>query len=132
MPLPAGRFRLYQRDASGSTQLLGEDRIQHTPKDERVSLVVGRSFDVRATRKRTNFERLGERAARETFAIELRNRKDEPETVEVIERAWGDWKIVSKSDGVHQGGRQHDPLHGPTQGGRGEDGDLHGRDEVVS
>ncbi len=97
MPLPAGRFRLYQRDASGSTQLLGEDRIQHTPKDERVSLVVGRSFDVRATRKRTNFERLGDRAARETFGIELRNRKNEPETVEIIERAWGDWRIVSKS-----------------------------------
>ena len=97
MPLPAGRFRLYQRDAGGSTQLLGEDRIEHTPKDERVSLVVGRSFDVRATRKRTNYERLGERAARETFSIELRNRKDAPETVEVIERAWGDWRITSKS-----------------------------------
>lgn len=98
MPLPAGRFRLYQRDASGSTQLLGEDRIDHTPKDERISLVVGRSFDVRATRLRTAFERLGDNAVREGFSIELRNRKTTPETVEVVERLWGSWKVAAKSD----------------------------------
>ena len=98
MPLPAGRFRLYQRDAGGSTQLLGEDRIGHTPKDEKVSLVVGRSFDVRATRLRTSFEKIGDTAARESFSIELRNRKATPETVEVIERAWGTWKVTAKSD----------------------------------
>ena len=98
MPLPAGRFRLYQRDASGSTQLLGEDRIGHTPKNERLSLVVGRSFDVRATRLRTAFEKLGDSAARESFSIELRNRKDVSETVEVIERVWGTWKVTAKSD----------------------------------
>ena len=98
MPLPAGRFRLYQRDASGSTQLLGEDRIGHTPKDEKLSLVVGRSFDVRATRLRTDFTKIGDNAARESFSIELRNRKETPETVEVIERAWGTWKVTAKSD----------------------------------
>ncbi|RYG24228.1 hypothetical protein EON82_11470 [bacterium] len=97
MPLPAGRFRLYQRDASGSTQLLGEDRIEHTPKDERVSLVVGRSFDVRATRKRLSFERLGPTTVRESFSIEVRNRKDVPETVEILERYWGDWKVTAKN-----------------------------------
>ena len=98
MPLPAGRFRLYQRDASGSTQLLGEDRIGHTPKDEKLSLVVGRAFDVRATRLRTDFTKIGDNAARESFSIELRNRKETPETVEVLERAWGTWKVTAKSD----------------------------------
>ncbi len=97
IPLPAGRFRLYQRDAGGSTQLLGEDRIDHTPRDERVSLVVGRAFDVRATRLRTGFQRLGPQATRETFSIELRNRKEVPQTVEVIERPWGDWKVTERS-----------------------------------
>lgn len=97
MPLPAGRFRLYQRDNDGSTQLLGEDRIEHTPKDEHVSLVVGKAFDVRATRLRTSFERLGSQASRESFSIELRNRKDVPQTVEVIERLWGGWKVTAKS-----------------------------------
>lgn len=97
IPLPSGRFRIYQRDASGSTQLLGEDRIGHTPKDERVSLLAGRAFDVRATRKRTSYERLGTNGAHESFSIELRNRKDTPETVEVVERHWGDWKVTAKS-----------------------------------
>ena len=97
VPLPAGRFRLYQRDASGATQLLGEDRIGHTPRDERVSLVAGRSFDVRATRLRTEFRRLGPKAVRESFSIEIRNRKDAPETVEVLERHWGDWSVKEKS-----------------------------------
>lgn len=97
IPLPSGRFRLYQRDASGSTQLLGEDRIGHTPRDERVSLLAGKAFDVRATRKRTSYERLGDRGARESFSIELRNRKDTPETVEVVERHWGDWKVTAES-----------------------------------
>lgn len=98
MPLPQGTVRVYQRDASGSTQMLGEDNIQHTPKDENLSLVVGRSFDVVATRKRTNFKRINDRTVQETFEIEVRNRKDTPETVHVIERAWSDWTILQEGD----------------------------------
>ncbi|HEY0865896.1 MAG TPA: hypothetical protein VGE01_00880, partial [Fimbriimonas sp.] len=97
MPLPRGRVKVYQRDKSGSVQLLGEDNIDHTPRDEKVSLVVGRSFDIRATRKRTEFRRITDRSVQETFEIEVRNRKDSAETVTVIERFWGDWTIQKKS-----------------------------------
>lgn len=97
MPLPKGTVKVYQRDQSGSVQLLGEDQIDHTPRDEKVSLVVGRSFDVVTTRKRTNFTRLSERSVRESFEIELRNRKETPETVFVLERHYGDWKVTEKS-----------------------------------
>jgi len=97
MPLPKGNFKIYQRDQSGSVQMLGEDQIDHTPKDEKISLVVGRSFDVVATRKRTNFQRLGPQETRESFEIEVRNRKDTAETVEVLERHWGDWKVTAKN-----------------------------------
>jgi hypothetical protein len=97
MPLPKGNVKVYQRDKSGSVQMLGEDQIDHTPKDEKISLVVGRSFDVVAERKRTNFQRLGPSAFRETFEIEVRNRKDTPETVLVMERHWGDWKVTEKN-----------------------------------
>jgi hypothetical protein len=98
MPLPAGKFRLYQRDASGSVQLLGEDMIQHTPRDEKVTLNVGKSFDIRADRKRTNYKRLSNSSFRESFEIEVRNRKKEAETVYLYERHWGDWKVTEKSD----------------------------------
>ena len=97
MPLPKGKFKVYQRDKSGSVQLLGEDQIDHTPRNERVSLVMGRSFDVVASRKRTSFNWIKSNSARESFEIEVRNRSAMPESVEVLERHYGDWTITSKS-----------------------------------
>lgn len=97
IPLPQGTVKVYQRDRSGSVQMLGEDRIEHTPKDEKISLVVGRSFDVVAERKRMNFRRLSDRSFEETFEIEVRNRKEVPETVHVWERHHGDWRISQTS-----------------------------------
>lgn len=97
VPLPKGRLKVYQRDASGSVQLLGEDNIDHTPRDEKLSIVVGRSFDVVADRRRTNFQRINSNTVRETFEIEVRNRKTTPERVFVIERNWWDWKVLEKS-----------------------------------
>ncbi|HLK14509.1 MAG TPA: hypothetical protein VKT78_06865 [Fimbriimonadaceae bacterium] len=98
IPLPAGKFRIYQRDNSGSVQLLGEDSIQHTPKNEKVSLLVGNAFDIVANRKRLNFEALGGTQFREQFEIEVRNRKATSETVELLERHYGDWTIEKTSE----------------------------------
>ncbi len=97
IPMPKGRVRVFQRDRSGSVQMLGEDQIQHTPREEKLSLLVGKAFDVVVNRKRTNFTRLSPNSVRESFEIEVRNRKDVPETVELYERHWGDWKITTKS-----------------------------------
>ncbi|MEQ1822242.1 MAG: hypothetical protein ABL949_07020 [Fimbriimonadaceae bacterium] len=97
MPLPKGKVKVYQRDKSGSVQMVGEDQIDHTPRDERVSLTIGRSFDVRATRKRTNFKRINSRTFEESFEIEVRNRKETAEKVHVYERHFAQWKIPSTS-----------------------------------
>lgn len=97
MPLPKGRVKVYQRDKAGSVQMVGEDNIDHTPKYERLSLVVGKSFDVRATRKRTNFKRVGSRGFEETFEVEVRNRKEVAEKVHVYERHYGEWSIPKTS-----------------------------------
>lgn len=97
MPLPKGNVKVYQRDASGSVQLLGEDSIDHTPRNEKISLVVGRSFDVVGSRVRNNFRRINDRMVEETYTVEVRNRKETPETVYVIERSYGDWKITDKT-----------------------------------
>jgi hypothetical protein len=96
-PMPAGKIRLYQRDESGSVQFIGEDQINHTPQDETLKLTVGRSFDIRASRKRTEFKRMSDRSFRETFEIEVRNRKKVAESVVLLERHWGDWKVTEKS-----------------------------------
>jgi hypothetical protein len=97
MPMPKGTIKVYQRDKSGSVQMLGEDQIDHTPKDEKISLAIGRSFDVVGERKRTNFTRLTPRSFRESFEIEVRNRKETSETVHVYERHYGDWKVTQKN-----------------------------------
>jgi hypothetical protein len=97
MPLPKGKVRVYQRDKTGSVQMLGEDMIDHTPKDERLSLVVGKSFDMVAGRKRMNFRRISDRSFEETYEIELRNRKEVADTVHVLERHYGDWQVTEKS-----------------------------------
>ena len=97
MPLPKGKIKVYQRDQSGSVQLLGEDQIDHTPRNEKLSLVIGRSFDIASNRKRTSFTRISDRSVRESFEIEVRNRKETPETVYVLERHYGDWNIQNKN-----------------------------------
>jgi len=96
MPLPMGTVKVFQRDKSNALQMLGEASIQHTPKNEKLSLPVGRAFDLVAERKRMSFKWLGNsnRGCVETFEIELRNRKETPETVHVYERHWGEWKVT--------------------------------------
>ncbi len=97
MPMPQGKVKVYQSDKSGSMQMLGEDRIQHTPRNESLRLTLGRAFDVIATKKRTNYTKLGDRGARESYELEMRNRKEVEDTVTVYEAFYGQWKIVEKS-----------------------------------
>lgn len=97
MPLPKGNVKVYQTDSSGSAQMLGEAAIDHTPKNEKLSIVVGRSFDVRANRKRTNYHAVSARESTESFEIEVRNQKAVPQQVRVMERHWGDWSVIAKS-----------------------------------
>ena len=97
IPLPQGKVKVYQRDKSGSVQMLGEDSIAHTPKDERLSLFVGRSFDIVANRKRTNHRRINNTTFEQTFEIEVRNRKETPETVYILERHFFDWRVTNES-----------------------------------
>ncbi|MER3413476.1 MAG: hypothetical protein C4341_04420 [Armatimonadota bacterium] len=97
MPLPKGKVRVYKRDSSGQVQMLGEDQIDHTPREEKIRLYIGDAFDIVAERKRTSFRRIASNVVEETFEITVRNRKKVAETVEVIEHGWGDWEVTSES-----------------------------------
>jgi len=101
LPLPAGRVRVYKKDpADGSLELVGEDAIDHTPKDERVRLKLGSAFDVKGERKQTDFQ-VDTRGhwLRESFEIRLRNHKEEEVEVIVKENLyrWSNWTIEAKS-----------------------------------
>ncbi|MBW4493945.1 MAG: hypothetical protein KME26_12835 [Oscillatoria princeps RMCB-10] len=97
MPLPKGTVRVYKADARGNLQFLGEDSINHTPRNEKVRLYIGDSFDVVGERKRTSLEQISERVTEESFEISIRNRKQDSAEVSVVERFWGDWQIIKSS-----------------------------------
>jgi hypothetical protein len=93
--LPKGKIRVFKNDpADNSLQFVGEDEIDHTPKDEKLSLYIGDAFDIVAEHTMTDYkEQWGRRY--ETHKVEIRNRKPEPVTVFVDEKLpfYEDWKI---------------------------------------
>lgn len=97
MPLPKGVMRVYKADASGNNQFIGEDRIDHTPKDEAIELKLGDAFDVVAERRQTDYRVLGDNASEMAWQITLRNHKEEDIVVEVVEPLGGDWEMLKNS-----------------------------------
>jgi hypothetical protein len=97
MPLPKGRVRVYKADASGSQQLVGEDWIDHTPRDERVRIKMGEAFDVVGERVQKDWKKIGSGLYEVEWEITLRNHKKEAVTVEVNEPMPGDWEMLRAS-----------------------------------
>lgn len=97
MPLPKGKVRAYKKDAAGSLQFVGEDRIDHTPKDEKVRIKLGDAFDVVATRKQSDWKKIAKNITEASYEISLRNHKKESIDIRVIEPVPGDWNMLSSS-----------------------------------
>jgi hypothetical protein len=97
MPMPAGVVRVYQSDSSGGTQFVGEDRIEHTPKDETLNLKIGNAFDVVVERKQTDFEKIAGSTYEVEYEITVRNHKATPVSVEVNEPLGGTWRMLRSS-----------------------------------
>jgi hypothetical protein len=100
LALPAGRMRFYRMDDDGQLEFTGENSIDHTPKNETIRVYLGNAFDLVGERTRTHFYKHPSRdLIRETFEIEIRNRSDEPVTVQVVEHLyrWSNWEIRKPS-----------------------------------
>jgi hypothetical protein len=102
MPLPKGIIRVYKRDSEGRAQFVGEDNVDHTPKNELVRLKLGDAFDVTAKRKQTDFKSLGRQGKfsyvyESAFEVELKNAKKEAVTVSLLEPMPGDWEVLQSS-----------------------------------
>lgn len=102
IPLPRGVIRLYKKDSQGNAQFVGEDRIDHTPKNETVRLKLGDAFDLTADKKQTAFQKLAGTSRynyvfESAYEIVLKNAKPEAVTVTVREPMPGDWTMVSES-----------------------------------
>jgi len=97
MPLPAGTVRVYQADSKGGIQFVGEDHIDHTPKDETLKIHVGNAFDVVCERKETDYKKISSNTIELEYQITLRNHKDSAVTVEVREPIGGDWEVLNSN-----------------------------------
>ncbi len=97
MPLPKGTIRVYKADKSGAKQFVGEDQIDHTPRDEKVRVKMGEAFDVVGDRKQMEWKALGSCTSESRWEIELRNHKDTAVEVEDYEPIGGDWTILESS-----------------------------------
>lgn len=97
LPLPKGVLRVYKADSRGGQQLIGEDQIDHTPKDETVRVKLGNAFDIVAERNQTDFQVIADRVFEMAFNVTLRNHKDQPITVVVNEPIGGDWRIIQST-----------------------------------
>jgi hypothetical protein len=98
MPLPGGKFRVYREDADGALEFAGEDRIDHTARDEKVSVVLGNAFDLVGEWAEKESRRVSDRVFERAIEIKLRNRKEnEAVTILVREHPPGDWKVLDSS-----------------------------------
>ena len=100
MPLPKGKVKVYRRDLDERNEFIGEDELDHTPKDETVRLYTGNAFDVVGERRQTNFRHdSSQKWLDESFEIKVRNHKEEAVTVRVVEHMyrWIQWEVPAGS-----------------------------------
>lgn len=102
MPLPKGVVRVYKKDGAGNAQFIGEDSVDHTPKNEKVRLKLGEAFDVTADKKQTDFKKLAGTGKynyvfESAYELVLKNAKKEAVVVTVQEPMPGDWQVLNSS-----------------------------------
>ena len=97
IPMPAGVLRVYQEDSKGGVQFVGEDRIDHTPKDETLNVKIGNAFDVVCERNQIDFEKISGNVYEFEYEVTLRNHKTTAVSVEVNEPVGGTWRMIRSS-----------------------------------
>ncbi|MBU1637478.1 DUF4139 domain-containing protein [bacterium] len=97
MAIPAGRVRIYQEDTDGSEEFIGEDNVEHTPKDEKIRVRTGEAFDIAVERLEKNYRRITDRVSERDYEVKLRNHKEEAVEVVVVDYLYGDWEILQSS-----------------------------------
>jgi hypothetical protein len=97
MALPAGRVRVYQGNPDGGQEFIGEDNIEHTPKNEKVTVTIGKAFDIAAERASKDRRRISDRIWEEDIEVKVRNHKKETIDVIVTDSWGGFWEIMKES-----------------------------------
>ncbi len=96
VPMPKGKVRVYKSDGK-SLEFIGEDLVDHTPRNEKVKLKIGDAFDILAEEKQTENNKISDRVNEQSFEIKIKNRKKEDITVEVERYLGLYWEVLSSS-----------------------------------
>ena len=101
IPLPKGKVRIFKKDEN-DMEFIGEDLIDHTPKDENLKVEIGKAFDIRAERKVVEKNRISKNSEKQKVEIVLKNHKNEEIDVLVTEPVGGyrTWEILKSSHKV--------------------------------
>jgi hypothetical protein len=97
IPLPAGTLRVYKEDSSGALQFIGEDSIDHTPKDEEIEVFLGEAFDIVGERVVLDRREIRHDTWEYDVQVTIRNHKTEPVNITYWDYAWGDWEVTTSS-----------------------------------
>ncbi|MCB0701304.1 MAG: DUF4139 domain-containing protein [Ignavibacteriae bacterium] len=96
MPLPKGIVRIYKNDGE-AVELIGEDNLEHTPKNEEVELKIGDAFDITIDEKIVKSTKITDKVREFEYEVTIHNSKEEPVTVEVNRNLWGNWTVLEKN-----------------------------------
>ena len=97
IPLPKGKVKVY-KEQNGVTEFVGEDNIIHTPKDEKIKLNIGNSFDIKAAFRELNNKKLSKRSFEKEIEYEIKNHKNEDITIQLEYNLYGEWEILETTD----------------------------------
>jgi len=96
LPMPKGKVRIYKSDGK-ALEFVGEDLVNHTPKNENLKLKVGDAFDIVVEENNTDYKQISKKVSESTFEVKIRNQKEEDIVVD-IERYLGlRWEITDKN-----------------------------------
>ncbi|MCH7724474.1 MAG: DUF4139 domain-containing protein [Bacteroidetes bacterium] len=96
VPMPKGKVRVYKSDGE-SLEFIGEDLIDHTPKNEKIKLKIGDAFDIVAEEVQTENTQISSKVWEQEFEITFKNRKNENVVIEVERNLGTNWDILKTS-----------------------------------
>ena len=102
IPIPKGLLRVYKEDSSGALQFIGEDRVDHTPRDEEIEVFLGEAFDIVGERVVLDRRRITDRVWEYDVKVTARNHKEEPVAITYWDHVWGDWEVLRSSHEYRQ------------------------------
>ncbi len=92
--LPKGVIKVYKQDTDGNLEFIGEDRIDHTSRNEEVAVNTGKAFDlVGSTRVKEN-KQISNKVNERVLQVTLKNNSDKAKKINVLHQLGTGTRIV--------------------------------------